>query len=110
LVAAQLMGIPFGGCGSVVGTPFSSPSGAILDSPLCHSRYANARCADVVRMLVVRNARCAGVVRMLVVRNARGAGVIRRRVVRMARRAARDRVLRVIPPNARRAGVVPCGA
>jgi len=103
------MGIPFGGCGSVVGTPFSSPSGAILDSPLCHSRYANARCADVVRMLVVRNARCAGVVRMLVVRNARCAGVIRRRVVRMARHVGRDCMRQVVPPNARCAGVLACG-
>ena len=57
----------------------------------------------MVRRRVVLNARCANVVRTLVVRCARGAGVVRRRVVLMARCAVGDRVLRVIRPNARRA-------
>ena len=43
-----------------------------------------------------------------VVQRARSAGVVRWPVVRRARRAQRDRMLRVIPPNARCAGVIAC--
>ena len=50
------------------------------------------------------HARCAS----LVVLIARCAGVVRWRVVRIARRARRDRVLGVIPPSARYAGVIAC--
>jgi len=84
--------------GSVVGTSFSCPSAAIL-----HARCAVSRRAG---------ARYAGVVRPPVVLNARGAGVVRTPVVRMARCAVRDRVRRVILPNARCAGVIPgwCGS
>ena len=78
----RLMRNPFGGCGSVVGTPFSWHRARFV-----HARGAGSRRAG---------ARGAGVVRRLVVRNARGARVVRSPVVRCARRAARDRVQRVV--------------
>jgi hypothetical protein len=70
----RLMGRPLGGWGSVVARTFSD----------VHARCVSARCAGVVRRLVVLLARCG----------------------------QQDRVLGVVPPNARRAGVIacPCGA
>ena len=61
-----------------------------------NARRAGVRSADVVRRPVVLMARCAS--------------VIRRRVVQNVRRAKRDRVQRVIPGNARYAGVIACSA
>jgi len=74
---------------------------AILERPLCQPRRAGARCAGVVRRPVVLKARCAGVVRRPVMRIARCAGVVRRPVVLEARCAERDRMLGVVPIDAR---------
>jgi hypothetical protein len=69
-----------------------------------------ARCAGAIRRLVVLMARCADVVRPPVVLIARRAG--RDRVLGVipynARYARRDSVRCVIPTSARRAGVIAC--
>ena len=58
---------------------------ALPEHTLYQLRRAQARCAGVVRMPVVRCARYAGVVRTPVVRYARCAGVVRKPVVLEAR-------------------------
>jgi hypothetical protein len=85
----QLNANPFGTRGGVIAIPFSiwirriaHPEGAF-----CQLRRAGAR--------------CAGVVRRLVVLNARGAEVIRRPVVLKARSGQRGHMLGVIPIDAR---------
>jgi len=78
------------------------------EGALCHLRRAKARCAGVVRRLVVLEARCAGVVRTPVVLVARCGQCDRMLgvVPIEARYAGRDPVLSVVQPNARYAGVV----
>ena len=72
--------------------------------PSCPLRRAEARCAEVVRRPVVLEARYAEVVRRLVVLMPRCAGVVRRPVMLEARGGQRDRVLGVVPFEARCAG------
>ena len=118
------MGRPFGGCGNVVGTPVSYPSDAIRERPWC--QIPLCRCPSCRRGSQARRAERSACRRgsQACRAGARDADVIRRRVVRCARPIARARVLgvipsnvsscrcdcvrRVIPTNARRAGVIAC--
>jgi hypothetical protein len=73
----QLNGNPFGGWGTVIGTPhLVAQSIAVLERPSCRLGRAGAR----------------------------GARVVRRPVVRITRCGERNRIPGVVPPNARRAG------
>jgi len=62
VVAAQLMGKPFGTRGNVIDIPslMVMKRIALLERPLCWLRRADTRCAGVVRRLIVLIARYAG--------------------------------------------------
>ncbi len=81
-----------------------------LDARCAGARRGGARCAEVVRALVVLSARCASVIRALVVRSARRAhsDLMRTGVQITARYAACDRVRSVVPTAGSSCGVVVC--